>query len=429
MTILCFIGYFFASLNLCNLRGLVRGLKTGDGVKEMLLSDRTIKSLQPASKAKKYADGEGLFLFVNSNGTKSWRFRYRNVAGIEKELTFGVYPEISLLEARTKKIEVRKLIRAGKDPIADKKEKKLIAVYAAGNTFQGVATEWFNLNKDKWTNKYSLKIWSRLEKYVFPKIGDKAISQVTGLEILETIIRKLEKEGKTESSHKLLQNCSAILQLAFLTKRVPYNPLIGLRGVLKPHKTKGFPTIKIDELPDFLHRLEQHETSYLYKLAIEMLLLTFVRQGELRKAKWEYFNFEKKLWCIPAEMMKTRQEHIVPLSKQSLKVLKLIKDITGDSAYLFPTKNKIKHPYMNENVINNIIRSLGYKDKLVGHGFRSLASTTLNELGYSSDVIEKQLAHSERNKSRAAYNRAKYLPQRIEMMQFWADYIDTIIYK
>jgi integrase len=196
---------------------------------------------------------------------------------------------------------------------------------------------------------------------------------------------------------------------------------------LKPHRIKNYPTIKIHELPAFIKKLESSDFPELHKLATRLQILTFVRSCELRKAKWEYFDINNGLWTIPAELMKMRREHIVPLSKQALKILDEIRNISGEGKYLFPTRNVIKHPYMNENVINNMIHDLGYKGKLVAHGFRSLASTTLNEQGFSSDVIEKQLAHEEENKVRAAYNRAEYLQERIKMMQAWADYIDSII--
>ncbi len=394
----------------------------------MTLTNLKIEKITPALKPRKYADSEGLYLQVNPNGTKCWRLKYRFL-GKEKVLAVGTYPEISLLEARNKRHEAKNLIREGKDPNLEKQEKVRIAKYNAYNKFSAVALEWFNLNKDSWTEKYSKKVWSRMENYVFPVIGNKPISEVSGLEILEGIIRKIERQGKTETSHKLLQNCAAIFRLAFLTKRVPYNPLTDLRGVLKSHRAEPFPTIKIAELPEFLCRLEKFDTALQNKLAIKMLLLTFVRQGELRRAKWEYFDFEKRLWIIPAELMKMRQEHIVPLSDQLIALLEQLKTISGDSDYLFPTKNKIKYPYMNENVINDILKNekMGYKGKLVAHGFRSLASTTLNELGYPSDIIEKQLAHEERNQVRKAYNRAEYLPQRIEMMQGWADHIDLML--
>jgi integrase len=394
----------------------------------MSLSEVVVRNLKPAEKARKYADSEGLFLFVNPTGTKSWRFRYRYL-GKEQELTFGTYPELSLLDARTKRLETRKLLATGKDPLAEKKEVKRIAIQNAKNTFKEIAKEWHELNKDNWSARHGIKILHRLEQHVFPVIGHKPIKEIDALDVLDNIIRVIEKNGHTEMSHRILNYCSAIFRLALLTKRVTYNPLADMRGILKPHKTKHYPTIKISGLPAFMQKLEAYNAPILHKLAIKMLLLTFVRSGELRKAKWEYFNFEKKLWCIPAELMKMRQEHIVPLADQTINLLHEIKKHSGGSEYLFPTRNVIKYPYMNENVINNIIKSkaMGYKGKLVAHGFRSLASTTLNELGVSPDVIEKQLAHEEQNKVRAAYNRAEYLQERTKMMQAWANYVDSII--
>jgi integrase len=392
----------------------------------MTLSHLKIENLQPVSKPKKYADGEGLFIQVNPNGTKCWRLKYYFL-GNEKILSLGVFPHVSLVQARAKRNEAKQLISEGKDPNNEKKEQIRTAKYNASNQFSSVALEWFELNKDKWTPKYASKVKNRLETYVFPVIGLKPINEVTGLKILDDIIRKLESKGHTETAHKLLQNCAAIFRLAFLTRRVPFNPLSDIRGVLKPHRTTSFPTIRIHQLKDFMQQIEACNTRQLNKLAIKMLVLTFVRQGELRKAKWEHFDLNKKLWYIPAELMKMRQEHIVPLAHQTIELLKEIKLHSGNSEYLFPTKNKIKHPYMNENVINDVIKKTEYRGKIVAHGFRSLASTTLNELGFAPDVIEKQLAHSERNHVRAAYNRAQYLPQRIEMMQNWADYVASLI--
>jgi integrase len=392
----------------------------------MTLTNLKVEKIKPSSKPKKYADDGGLYLHVYPNGSKYWRLRYRYL-GKENTISAGTFPEVSLADARNKRQEVKTLLRQGKDPSSEKKEQIRTAKYSASNQFSSVAIEWFELNKDKWTPKYASKVKNRLETYVMPVIGYKPINEVSGLEILDDIIRKLERKGHTETAHKLLQNCAAIFRLAFLTRRVPFNPLSDIRGVLKPHKTTSFPTIRIHQLKDFMQQIDECQTSTLNKLAIKMLVLTFVRQGELRTAKWEHFDLDKKLWYIPAELMKMRQEHIVPLAHQTIELLKGIKSLSGNSEYLFPTKNKIKHPYMNENVINDVIKKTEYSGKIVAHGFRSLASTTLNELGIAPDIIEKQLAHSERNQVRAAYNRAQYLPQRIEMMQQWADYIDSII--
>lgn len=398
------------------------------GVQTMTLSNLKIENIKPEIRPKKYTDGGGLYLHVFPNGSKYWRLRYRFL-GKENVVSFGSFPDVSLAQARQKREEIKIQLSEGRDPNGLRREQERMARYAANNTFASVAKEWFDLNKDNWCKKYSDKIWSRLERLVFPVIGKKPINEVNGLEILDDIIRKLERDGKTEMSHKLLQNCVAIFRLAFLTRRVPFNPLADMRGVLKPHRSKHLPTIRIDQLPEFLQELEVVRANRLYKLAVRLLLLTFVRQGELRKAKWEYFDFQRGLWFIPAEIMKMRQEHVVPLSRQAIEILKEIHKVSGYSDYLFPAKNKIKLPHMSENAINGIIKRTSFSGKIVAHGFRSLASTTLNELGYSPDVIEKQLAHEPRNQVRAAYNRAEYLQQRAEMMQGWADHIDSVINK
>lgn len=393
----------------------------------MPLNDTFIKTLKPSTKAKKYADGQGLFLFVNTNGTKSWRFRYRDISGKEKEMTFGTYPEISLSEAREKRLEQRKLVVNGKDPISEKKIKIHTARIEAGNTFEAVAKEWHDLNRVKWTASHAETILNRLKNHVFPVIGNLKIQEIGALDVLNGVIRHIEKDGKTETSHRILQYCSSIFRFAVITQRIPYNPLADLRGVLKPHKTVNRPTLAIEELPEFLIKLEELKHNEIDKLALRLLLLTFVRPRELRRTKWKYFDLQNKIWKIPAEDMKMGLEHWVPLSNQAVSVIERIHKISGGNDYLFPSKNFLKYPYMNENTMNKLIHKLEYKKRLVGHGFRSLASTTLNELGYNPDVIERQLAHVESNKVRAAYNRAKYLPHRAELMQAWADHIDKVV--
>jgi len=393
----------------------------------MALTDIKIKSLKPKAKPYKIAYGDGLHILVHPNGSKYWRLKYRYL-GKERVMAIGVYPEITIQMAKDKKNDARQLLRDGKDPNTEKANKKRTARYNSNNTFSAVAKEWHDLNKHKWTDKYIIKVWNRIERYALPAVGNKPISEVSGLEILDDIIRPIEKNGLTETSHALLQNCSAIFRLAVLTKRAPYNPISDMRGVLQVHKVKHLPAIKIKELPAFLKKLEAHNTRDINKLAIRMLLLVFLRSGELRRLKWEYFDFKKKICVVPLHLMKKRIEHTVPLSKQVLAILEEIKKISGDNEYLFPAINKIKNPYMNENTINKIIKDMGYKGKMVGHGFRTIASTELNELGYRKDVIEAQLSHKDSDQVRAAYNRAEYINERARMMQGWANHIDELAY-
>lgn len=396
----------------------------------MKLSEITIKNLKPELKGKKYADGEGLFLYVTPKGAKSWRFRYRDFTGEEQEIIFGTYPVKGLQDARKERFEARQLLQNGIDPKQHKKEKELQARLSLANTLKEVAKEWHEITHTDCSDKHRNKVWNCLSKHVFHKVGNHPISSIDALMFLNEIIRPLERLGKTEIAHNVLNYCSNIMRFSVITKRIPYNPLADLKGVLKPHRTQHFPAITIEEVPEFLNKLDNVHAPEQRKLAIRMLLLTFVRTKELRNAKWEQFDFDKKLWVIPKEIMKMKNEHIVPLSNQTLELLKRLKVLAHGSDYVFPSRNNIKSPFMHENAITDILKheGMGYKGRMVGHGFRSLASTTLNELGwYHPQIIEKQLAHEETNKVKAAYNRAQYLPQRTELMQRWADYIDSVV--
>lgn len=329
----------------------------------MNLTDLKVKHLKPAPKPKKYADGEGLFLYVTPKGAKSWRFRYRSFSGKHKEMTFGLYPEVSLLEAREKRSETRKLIAIGKDPIEEKITEERALKQKLNNTLNKVAEEWHELNLNKWSERHANTIMFRLKRYVFPKLGDRAISDITALDILE-LLRDVEKEEKYELCHRLLQYLTGIFRLAVLTQRITVNPCTDLKGVLKVGTVTHRPSINIKELPALLKSLESSGCSMQDKIAVKLIMLIFVRPTELRKSKWAYIDFDKKQWCIPPELMKMQRPHIVPLASQTIELLKQLKEITGDSEYLFPTKNFIKHPYMNMNTINNLLKKLGMKKTL-----------------------------------------------------------------
>ena len=404
----------------------------------MQLTELKIKSAKPKAKMYRLADGDGLYLQVTPQGRKFWRFRYF-VLGKEKMLALGAYPEISLAEARDKRHEARKALANGIDPGAAKQEEKRRAVFNAENTFEGVAKEWFENNKSKWTPEHADRLWRRIEIHLIAELGKRPIADISTLELLNTI-RKVEtqkitrgdghlkRRGGTEVSHRVLQTASSIFNYAIVTERMAINPAYPLRDgrALKPHKAKNYPTITAKELPEFLQRLAEAKTTLQNKLAIRLMLLTFVRTGELRKSTWKDVDLEAKEWRLPAEITKMRDEHIVPLSKQAIELFRELHEISGHRELLFPPQQHRKHMLMSENTINMVIKRMGYEGKMVGHGFRALASTTLNEQGYPPDIIERQLAHAERNKIRAAYNRAEYLPQRRKMMQEWADYIDKI---
>lgn len=312
----------------------------------------------------------------------------------------------------------------GIDPAAKKQNDKLLAAFSAANTFEGVAREWHEVNKSKWTDRHAFVQMRRLEMHIFPDLGNRPVKEIKPIELLHTI-RKIERRSATHLSHRLLQVCKLIFRYALVTERAEYNPAADLQGALVAHKEQHYPTLKAKELPKFLEILERVETTPINRLAVKLLLHTFMRQGELRHSKWSDIDWKAKEWHIPAENTKMRDAHIVPLSTQTVALLKELQELTGWSPYLFPSQQRQKNPVMSENTINVVIKRMGYEGKIVGHGFRALASTILNENGFRSDVIERQLAHKERNKVRAAYNRAEYLSERSEMMNWWSDFLIT----
>lgn len=390
----------------------------------MKLNDTVLRNAKPKEKPYKLTDGDGMFLLVKPNGGKYWRLKYR-VLGKEKLLALGTYPEVSLADARAKRLEARKQLNSSIDPSQKKKDDKRLAVFKAENTLQAVAKEWYDTNLKKWTDRHADRLWRRLEIHLFPALGKRPVSEISSLELLE-VLRKVEKAGTVETAHRVLQSAGCIFRHAVLTERTKHDPAYNLRRVLTPSQEKHFPTIEASELPAFFKALEAINTTDMNKLAVRLLMYTFVRTGELRQAKWEDINFGTKEWRVRPETTKMRTLHIVPLASQTIALLKELRALTGRSDFLFPSQNPRKNPMMSDATINHILHRMGYKDKLVGHGFRSLASTTLNEMGFRPDAIEMQLAHMERNKSRAAYNHAKYLDERRVMMKQWANYLEAV---
>lgn len=392
-----------------------------------MLTEKEIRNAKAGPKVRKLYDGNGLLLRISPTGAKSWEFKFR-VPGPdgrpkEKALSFGLYPEVGLKEARDKCIDARKLRREGKDPSEERRLERQHARYSASNTFASIAQEWKEANSSRWCKDHADRTWRRVELHLLPKLGRMAIGHITALDILD-VLRELEAEEKTETSHRLLQICRGIFQLAVLTKRVSYNPTHDLKGALKAHKSENYPTIGHNQLPNFFEQLELCKASAITRLAIKLLIITFVRQGELRQAEWKDVSLQAKEWRVRAETTKMREMHIVPLSSQAIALLRELQKLSGESAYMFPSQNRSKHAIMSENTVNKSIHDMGYKGQLVGHGFRSMASTILNEKGFRADVIERQLAHMPRDKVRAAYNRAQYLPERRDMMQWWGNYIE-----
>jgi len=389
----------------------------------MSLSDAKVRNAKPRPKPYKISDGEGLFLFVMPSGSKYWRLKYF-FADKEKRLALGVYPDISLADARERRGQARKVLAAGNDPGEAKKEAKRLATVKNGNVFEVVAREWFEMRKHEWMPSTAATKLSRLERHVFPKLAQRPISAINAPEVL-AMLRVIEAKGTLETARRMMQICGQIFMYAIATGRAERNPVPDLRGALKTPVVKHHSYVKTSDLPLFLQNLEAYDGSVQTKLALRFLLLTFVRTTELRAAEWTEIDWDKAEWRIPAERMKMREQHIVPLSRQAVAILRELQMHTGNWQYIFPNQHKpVK--FMSENTMLFALYRMGYHSRATGHGFRSTASTILNEHEFRADVIERQLAHSERNAVRAAYNHAQYLPERRKMMQWWADYLDKV---
>jgi integrase len=388
----------------------------------MLLTDRAVRNAKPKTKVYRLKDGDGLFLQVEPSGSKYWRLRYFFL-GKEKMLALGKYPEISLSDARDRRLAARKLLANDVDPSVKKKADKRLVALDAQNSFHAVAKDWHDTNKSKWTPEHATRLLRRLELYVFPELGDRPIASIKTPDLIP-ILRKQEKLGILDTAGRVAQVMNVVFRYAVHSGIIQQNPANDLRGILAPHTATHFAAIHPSELPELLGKLKTTATSTQNRIAVKLLLHTFLRPGELRYGKWEEIDWQGKLWNVPAERMKKRKPHIVPLSKQALLLLRELKTITGEGEYLFPSHHRRRHPVMSENTINKILRTMGYGGRQVGHGFRAIASTVLNESAeFRPDVIEAQLAHIEENSSRKPYNRAQYLEERRPMMQWWADYL------
>jgi len=385
------------------------------------LIDSYIKTRKAKKSPYKLFDGEGMYLLVTPAGRKYWRLKYR-FAGKEKLLALGVYPDVGLAAARVKRTDARKLLTDNIDPGLAKKEQIRSERIKAGNSFEATAREWHDNQKHKWTESHADRVLVSLEGNIFPSLGARPIAEITAAELLD-VLRVIEKRGALEIAARVLQRCSAIFRYAIASQRTRTNPAADLKGALKPPNRKHYSALAAEDLPEFLTKLEQFDGYETTKLAIHLLMLTFVRTGELRAARWDEFDLPGKQWRIPANRMKMGVEHLVPLSDQAIVVLERLQYLTSAYDLVFPGRSKADKP-MSENTVLYGLYRMGYHSRATGHGFRTTASTVLNELGFDSDAIERQLAHGEKDKVRAAYNRAKYLDKRKAMMQAWADYLD-----
>lgn len=390
----------------------------------MPLSDRQVKQTKPREKDYKLTDGRGMFLLVKKNGSKYWRFKYY-FDGKEKMLALGVYPDISLADARERREDARKMVAKDIDPSEVKKRVKQARKMKAENTFEIIAREWWKNQKGNWTEGYTDRVMNSFEVDIFPQFGDKAVIDIEPQEVLAAI-RKVEGRGALDVSGRLLQRCSRVFRYAIQTGRATLNPAGDLQGVLETRKVIHQSSLPRTELPEFFERLNAYEGTIQTRLALRFLLLTFVRSGELRGARWEEIDFDAKEWRIPAERMKMNTEHIVPLSEQAIAVLKQLELFTGQYELIFPGERRRNKP-ISENTVLFALYRMGYKNRATPHGFRATASSILNEQNFNRDAIERQLAHQERNQVRGAYtHHAEYLNERKKIMQWWADYLDDL---
>jgi integrase len=385
------------------------------------LSDTSIRGAKATEKPYKLFDERGLFLLVTPSGSRLWRLRYR-MAGREKLLALGVYPDTTLKRAREKRDEARRLIADGIDPNAQRKAERS----AEAETFEAVAIEWLELHKNSLAPETMSILSTRLKSFLYPYIGNRPVAGVTAQELLTTL-RRIEARGRHETAHRVRALAGRVLRYAVATGRAQHDVAADLRDALASVKSRNFASVteprRVGELMRAIHSYDGHPVT---ALALKLAPLVFVRPGELRAAEWSEFDLANAEWRIPANRMKMKEPHIVPLARQAAEILTELEPLARGGHYLFPSLRTRDRP-MSNNTINAALRRLGYStEEQTGHGFRTMASTLLNEQGFPPDVIELQLAHSERNKVRAAYNKAQRLPERRKMMQAWADYLDGL---
>lgn len=385
------------------------------------LTDAKLRKLKEAGK---HFDGGGLYLEVSATGGRYWRLKYRH-GGKENRLSFGVYPEVSLKAARERQAEARAILALGDDPAAAKRDAAAQVQREAAVTFEAVAREWLGHQSGRWTADTLEAIRKSLEAAVLPKIGARPMAHIRPREVMD-IIKGIDARGAGETAGRVLQRVKAVFRYAVVHDRIESNPMLDLKPseLLKPRQVRHRVALEDKDLPAFLATLDAYQGDPTTKAALRLLMLTAVRPGELRGARWAEIDTDAAEWRIPAERMKMKAPHVVPLSPAALAVLAGMKPISGAGELVFPS------PFypaktLSENTLNSALARMGYKGEHTAHGFRALFSTVANECGHDGDVIERQLAHVERNEVRAAYHRATYLHDRARLMTWWAEYLEA----
>jgi integrase len=385
------------------------------------LSEAKIRGARPKERAYKVFDERGLFMLVTPTGGRLWRFRYR-LGGVEKLLTLGGYPDVTLKRAREKRDDARRLVADGIDPSAKRHAERA----AQADTFEAIAREWLELQSRSLAPETMEILGTRLKSFLYPYVGSRPIASITAQELLAAL-RRIEARGTNETAHRVRSLAGRVFRYAVATGRAQHDVAADLKDALAPVKSRNFASVtEPARVGELLRAIDGYSGQPITAFALKLAPLVFVRPGELRGAEWSEFDLDAAEWRIPAARMKMREQHIVPLSRQAVAILRELEILTGRNRYVFPSLLSAERP-MSNNTINAALRRLGYgSDEQTGHGFRSMASTLLNEQGFQPDVIELQLAHSERNKVRAAYNRAQRIAERRKMMQAWSDYLENL---
>lgn len=387
------------------------------------LTDTQIKQAKPKSSEYSLSDGNGLALRIKPSGTKSWLFNYYMPFTKKRtNISLGIYPDVSLTKARKDRQHYRTLLAEKIDPADYRKEQEASSTKAHTNTFEVVYRQWLTTKQDK-SASYLHRLTKALELHINPALGNTPVHKINAPETIK-VLQPIAERQALETVRKLSRWVNEVMTFAVNTGLVHANPLAGISKAFKAPKVENRPTIKPEELPDFLRTLDSAQITLTTRCLIHWLLHTMVRPGEGAGARWEEINFETKQWVIPAERMKQRRDHFVPLTDQTLAILDTMRPISGHRDYIFPSTYKPKES-INKSSANMALKRMGYKGKLVAHGLRSLASTALNEQEFSHDVIEAALAHTDKNSIRAVYNRAEYLEQRRVMMQWWSNQVEA----
>lgn len=384
----------------------------------MPLTELSIRNFKPKEKSYRVSDSGNLAIEITPNGTKLWRWRYYS-SGKEQILALGKYPDVSLSQARKLRDDARILVKQGKSPALEKKVNKLRQSFEGAITFEKVALEWHEKKFALLDARYKKQSLSRLEQYVFPEIGFLPIKEITIPDVVR-MVDKIAEKGVTDIAKRMKQSTAQVFRYASTRGLCEHNPAADLKEIISSTKVKHHACIPIKELPKLLKAIEDYKDDQITSFAIQLIALTVLRTKELIEAKWEEIDWAKREWNIPKERMKMERPHYVPLPTQAISILKELQKITGKHEFMFYSPSS-KSKHLSNNAILMALKRMGYKNKMTGHGFRTLASTILNEKGYSSDVIEKQLAHEDKNKVRSAYNRAEYSMERKKMMQDYAD--------